>query len=1761
MLRAAIVFAIALITLSPRQADAQQCNDAKTCERDADCDIVLGERCASAVELGAQKFCQVICTDATGGRDASKCEWGQSCAPGRLSSNNTSTFSCQPSAFGMDLNLLDTCISHFLEGVPVEFGENACSLESRLASMMGDGVAPFDIFDLDRCIQDFLDQPACSAAGGCGVDDQGRSRGVYCDGQAANPDAACGGGLFCNTALNRCDRQCGYIPDRSRVDDEGKKVETLLERPCAKPLHVCDLSRGKCEPVGLGNVACEDDGDCSDGTYCRDGLCQLTCALDTECPSGAYCQLGQCQAECYRNTDCADSSWYCDAANRCQPRPTSATSVSYDPTDYSVRFGVPSVRLDTFEDRAEIPVVIMSNRDQREVFSDSNILFGYRLEARYGLKDSPECKSDTLAKNPVLLAKCRVSPDEYFLLQERPFGTVYGTGDASMAVRIDHVAVKALDPGNYPVNLRAFFSNGSSASVDIMFHKPSVSGTYSGGLSLYSGGPPTQGADGDIINHLGDGNVSLEIKLSDGSIEWNKLLAQENLKEAAEGFEDLSYGQIVRGHLSGNESPMFDWPDAKSRSANRVRVAGIYNAAKGRMRLIGVVDLPKGYCRAGTPNWACSTDVVATKTLEARSRFGRDVRRIFQWIGPYDSRTGRFSGMYREVIAGLTPTDLVLEGAFSLSQTSDSEPEVTSDKLLLTNATIDFPTSGALVAAVSQAAADACKHPNQKAALDWFKDREAFECYLGIAPGCEPAPSIFPDGLRLGGAIGDALEALNEPGNATGARTMSEQVKSLVTDTICDDAAHSAATTEGATCVDRNAVACGLALYRKALVSGWLPLGNALDEVPPTQAVTGVPVFCADRPGAGACPTRSDSSPSLYALQEHGMFYRDVVGRAALDAGNEVSDAFFKPYTAQNSGALGAAIALKRDALFRALKNYDTARGEMFSASATQLLYAFPAEAFLKNGEEWILQMRGLLDDQLSTLTEVADTERRLAGASSAKSFVVAQHALHVSFLERVLVAALEAHWEGSDHVSSPGGSSFFSAGSTFLAKLDETKTPLGVTPNRTYFVSTTANKANWAYIRDQLWRELNDRSDVTTLASRVALAQESMNTAIQTRQSLTKSIGESVAAFESELDRLCGSEEALPVSCGGPAFCDTNADCRQYSTEDSTSECKYGQCTNVRHADIKAATADCRGDDCEFPYRCETPECNTVARVFRDATNAQTGCRADTYALSVPAANGANRPCMRGEVGALMQERELLEMRRKHVINLFSESLRKVDQQHARIAEVRRINDETEAQMQERKGRLAQIEEGIHKAQAIYDKAMAIAEQAGCISITGAAAMGGNCISGLVAQGLRVAATEARERALKEIEKQKQRVYELIDGRTADLATDKEVMPLYEHLDNLTGDVSKHVGDYETVVQQLFNLDARIADTHFVAQRTAERYQQEVEQELSFFAELTGFRGNAIHLRNAEVIAANQKFQRALLLAYELVQAVRYELAFDYVYKNLRAESVYQAITLKDLQELLAWVDDLMSKKCELYHDAGIGECQSAGNSDTVVVSLQRAMFPYLTDIVDPETGTTLTVGQQFHRLITSSAFVKKRMINGDITPQIELPFGIWLGEFDRIRAEDSEGDVTPRQCGMLLQPQGVAVEVVGNSALTFHLPSYLIRGGTDLQRSCSKPTTPDGKREIKPFSVGWLANSSQTAAEFQSVASFQFTRVPDGSEPRWVSAFADRSLSAPSYLFTIPLNHADGKKLVSPPRTGERPLVNDILLHFKYRSITFRD
>ncbi|HYQ40706.1 MAG TPA: hypothetical protein VER11_02020 [Polyangiaceae bacterium] len=1717
-------------------APACEFGQGASCASSADC---KGNTAATlcAGDVGQDPVCQIPC-GVKGKADSSVCSMGETCVAGvEPGLGGGDKFYCKASKFSMDLNLLDACVFHFIEGLAPDLsGANQCSLANRLSQMLDqDGNRAFNIYDVDLCIRAFLDEPACSTANASCSDGQ-----TYC---AA--DADCGTGLHCDTDLHKCTRECGIIVDR-----EAQSLTNTLDRKCAGSLKTCDYDTGTCADTDLTKARCQ---------------------VNQDCPSGAYCFVGSCQPRCYRSLDCPGSDWYCGPQNECLPRPKAdPAGKAFNPKDYSVQLARSELVLDPIQNAYDIPLLVMNLVTKAQVFNQPNAVFGYRLELTDYRKLDDKCRQDlsqlSSAAREAIEQDCTIGPDEEFITLASPFGTVYGTGDPTVSVSINSGIANKLTAGMYQATLSAIFSNGSRSSTIIRYRHPSPSGEYSGRVSVYAEGPK---------NLLGTTNLAMRLYMDRDAtkvVAWDDLLAENKIAIDRE-FEDVTIGYRVTGKLHGSASMMFNWPAATNDAENEIPLKGIYVPQSGRLRLIGVVDYEKDFCRS--ENGKCNPkDATEQKVYNS---FGRKIRRTIEFIGPFNADVNRFSGVYRETYAGLAPSNFTLDGGFILDQQGQDETALSLAPLLAADTPVSFPTNPTLATAEDQTIAASCPAAIKQKFLGSTStpasQAVAFKNYLSGFD--QQGGPIFEQLTRFEDMISTALSTM-QGGN--GALTLDDYLKGSVK--FCEPGSTN--------CIKKEDLDCGLALYRKAWLNGWIDTGSMGGESPQkscdtTSDCTGAEVcaggqcragcatsgetptadptkcgtdatceelsgqyvciassdanlFCKDIPGRplqnglNDCAITAAQQPALVALQDHNRFYRELVQTNAYQAGARSRDAFFAMFRAANGDALDESSAYQQKlvALQEAVASYDAIQRVVFNGTSAHMLFNWPMNYFATRGQVWLKQMHATIKDRMETLLELVDHRRRVLKSAGQQDFLFAKHVLYQEYLQQVFLMGLQRHWQRASFDYAGNSQELMTLGDQLLAKTKDNRNPLGLHPNRIYFENADLASMNWQNFRNRLVADLqplkNDVSDAIANLKGVLADQDKFKGSLLAQQQ----------QIDATITDLCGDDTALPAEC------------------------------NVTLEEKKIQT-ECQGQDCPFTYKCDSKECDSVIKAFDQGTDAShVACRADTETHKI-SVEGRDRLCVRGRVGALLQERVSLDLQRGQITRNVQSLVRQIARQQQFIAESESSNEALNSYLAEKFEDVLWTQRGLAAANAAFEMAATTGDSVKCMVILGLAE-GTDCVGAAAGAAIKFTAIGVREAVAATLNELQQRA---LNGKETHLQEDsqqRELRSMRMTLDNLLTGVDNYVASYSAVTQQLFNLNVQIDDALFQAQRAADRNAQVVTQLIDT---LVGRESGSVLVSNRKVQDSNARFQKMLVEAYKMTRAFVHRFNLDNQ-SEAWSNRVYQIVTIKDLEEFIAFLDNVEQNYCGA---AGL-DCDYVNNGEVFEFSIQKQLFPSLRDIVDPNTGKVLTVGQQFHNLITSSGYVQRRARPYGLVSQIEIPFAIWLNDRGANGGAPQRYMVGPGDCNHIIRGSGasggtVAVNVVGTRIPKAPGVKYeLWRGNTDYIRSCNEKVS-DYESKINTYIVGWTPTSSlgqldsppsfyTQSGELAACLNNQQLGNPStvDSQSSCFKFFArDRSLGAPDYQLVIPQIDRDQAWILGDGLAAdEKPIIEDIVLYFRY-------
>lgn len=1689
-----VLTAVTLISHNVLAQDVTECHfngHGEPCQASEDCQY--NDSAKACVDGTCQIPCQIE-VDGDLIREPFLCGMGESCVFGM--SDLGPAYYCQSSKFAMDLNLLDSCIMHFVEDIRPNFAANSCSLEWQIVSLLDQNSdRQFNIYDLDACILSFLEDEPCDPDIQSCEDNQ-----VYCDDQSD-----CGWGLFCNQDMHRCERECGFVSSRDQKD------YSTIERQCSGNLTYCDYDYGKCRKVD------------------QEELKKLTCQVDSECPSGAYCLLGKCAKKCYRNIECPGADWYCSKTNTCIPRPKATAedqTEDFDPKEYSVLFATKDITLDSINNSYDIPLLIMSMKSKKQIFDDPSVVFGYRLEIKYERKQSAKCLGDLTKLSSEEAADCIINSDEEFITLDNPFGTVYAMGDPSVAISLnDGIVEKHLTPGSYEATIRAIFNNGGSTTTRVKFVKTSPSGDYFGRLSIYVDGFKQ---DGVFKNVLANTNMAMKLHVDTNSdqVTWDDFLRAHNLYTDKK-YDDITQGYPVTGYIRGDENMVFNQASQIASGkveGNIIPVKGIYSKHLGRMRLMSVIEVRKEYCSKQDAGKTCDDPA----EFAVKNPFGRKIRRLIQFIGPFDTQQRMFHGIYRETISGLLPNDLTLDGGFRLKQTAHDESPIEGLPAKLVgnhyNYAVGFDTVESLLEDVEKEIEASCKEyvgdfPVLRPETDNFETPTSYQGYLASAYTQEQL--ILNNLTSFETRVQNAYNTMKSTGVGQNAYlTLNEFFKGTVE--FCEEG-------DDENCVDQKSLKCGLALYRKALLSNFINTGSIPNGTPYT-------LFChqsAAKPEDCEIPPWEE--PELTTVREYTRFYGELTQTHVFQANNSLSDAFYVLYkNADNSGGLGSdsAFNYKKDALLESIRNYDSARKEFLSPEAASVLYNLPMTRFSGMGDSWIKQMHSVVNDRMEAILELVDLKRRVIKDKETSDFDFAQSLMHMEYLSQVYLIALQKHWQGSQFQYTGTGPEMMERGNQLLAKVSDTRNPLGLHENRVYFENGDLSLTNWENYQKSVLEEIeNVRTTIST-------AIGEMKGSLADKDTFESTLLASQQNFEAEIEELCGSNQPLPAAC------------------DLTLE-------------EEKIVRDCKGEDCPYEYNCEDETCDQVYQAWSDATTGsalnESACRIDVPGYEIRV-HGKSRACARGQMGVLLQEKATLEMQRENTVNQVKALMRQIARQQKYLSDTQSSNEDLNKYLIKQNAELTTMEAALVQADAAFQGAKAFADGIDCLVILGMAA-GTNCPQKIAKAAVVGAATTAFfsvkgsvQTAMGSMQRYKEQKYQ-------EKSASAEVRQIRLTIDNMVTEVEGLVFEYEALVRQLHNISVRVKDMELKVKSAIGRQEENTE---NIIDRLLGRENGSVLRQNGMVQKSDQHFRQLLIETYKMAVAFihRYNLKSDD--RNL-VQKIYQAVTLQDVETIAEEMKDVADDYC----GANGLDCDYVHNPNVLKFSVREQLFPALTNIVDSKTGKVLTAGQQFHNIITSSQFLQKRQRLDGVTSQIEIPFTVWLSKKGQSVPPGQRWLAAGDECNHIIVAKTtggtagtIAVNVIG-SRLEETVKYKLMRGNTDYIRSCDE--VQNGQMKINTYIAGYAPQHRYGALDVQPdfftkseayPACMNENNFDDLSRVHLVDYcfkyFArDRSLGAPDWKIVLPYIEDDQAWILGEGLpSDDQPVIEDVVVYFRYGS-----
>ncbi len=1787
------------------------------CTTSADCATYTVATACIKPTSGAPT-CQVPCEQGAPpsvGADPQLCALGETCTDG-YDAGNQHRFYCRKTRFRVDLNLLDQCISMFLEGQQPTLGGTGqdCSMQANLTRLLDqNGDFVFDVFDLDLCILAFLEQPGCRSDGSDSwIPEQPDDDLVCCA-----DDATCGAGLYCDAERHVCQRECGMIVSRELGVD-------ALERPCTGRLKACDEARGRCLPIDLTD---------------------LTCDTDDDCPSGAYCFLGQCEEQCYRATDCPEGDWYCDLTNRCRavPPPVGEIGFSFDPHDYAVRFARDGLQLDAVKTSDQSELLILDLLTRRQVLGNPAVGFGYRLQVSYGLKQDQKClkpfvdcsdpkslKGESQAECQARQDDCYIDDTEEWIRLVTPFGKVTAAAHAAIGVELEPSVAEHLSAGVYPATLRVVFDNGDSDSLPITFTRKSPSGEYTGRLTVYLDGPANSLTGSRPLT------LGMRVKVEDTPTTWHELLVANHLQAGGEALIDLTSGVLVHALMHGNSSLAFTASGVTTSAANEVPFVGLYSPEQGRLRLIGVIDVAADFC-LGEDGACDDSDALQVK---ARNPFGRDIRRQIELIGPYDATQGLFHGLYRERISGLAADyDVTLEGGFMLSQGTVDESEPEGFAFAGVTGTVAFPSNDDVLAEVDDAIEAYCTSALGEAyASRSFGSATAFDQYLQQANRTGEADDgtagrIFPDLVEFDQAIQEALTAL---GSGAAAQQDYLNIYDFLLPRLAPCSADAASPPPA--CIDEDAARCGLALYQKALLSGWVGGWTTLNATAGTQNE----LVCPESLTLEGCPDRAADAPALFTLQDHNRFWWDLGQIQKFDADSGLSNAFLVLYrNAANTFLQQSALSYKAEQLVHAVARYDDLIGLFAGNVAAKVLFQWPARAFKEMGYDWLGIMQEIAGSRMDALSGLIDLRRRVFLGTEGHDFVFAHHLMQHEYLLQVYLMALQQHWQQEQFGYLGAAATALDKGQAILNQLAAGRNVLGLVPSRVYFENSSLDTSNWRAFLAQLVGDDGKGGMMAEAREQVSKGAAELKGSLSDLDSLQEKLFEAKLEYKASVNEICGrrvtknadgtlvmsAEDLAAGPLEGASADGTLPYCDHLMALVGLENDGSDPVLTTLRACLLNPDGATEGCPSSLPYACgdtrssldQNNDCESVVKVFDYFASGGTDDDLSNTAINeamaeyyryveeavygtpcvVPqvydwmairerdaSGNDALRYCVGGKMGELIRQKSTLDLNRRVTVKKVSETLIKIHTKISYFAAKHGIEGAKAAaeQAAEIAGNAIDLFKDINEQVKVLTGKTANAPD--CTFIVGMA-VGTDClghgiatVTQMVVEGMSDVVSNALAVTKFILDTAKGLVVAALEFSATYMEDDMEIRELVQ-------EATEQIDELEASNHELMNLAAQIDDLRFEAQRAADIYSSKAR----FVAEhLVNRETGNVLLGNQLVRQADQSFRDLVLFAYKMTMAFIHEYNLTTGDATALVNKAQAVVTLDDVQSL---ADDLSDRERD-YCGLEALDCDSANNVEVLRYSLRAHLFPQLHDVVDPQTNKVVTAGEQFHNLITQPPYLTRRVRANEPTDQIELSFSIPVTLLENTASGAPQWLIDPLSCNHLLDPRApespdylkngtVAVNVVGKNlgddTGERRVRYQLVRGATDFLRGCHPEsvieevgTLPVLEYPIRKHIIGYAPQSTQSSlgepVSFVTVsAPFTACLNQSGagndmvSAPCWRYFARDRSLASTDWKLVLPVMIGDGGTdntwlLGTGLPDDQRPIVDDIVIYFRYRS-----
>ncbi|MBM4321085.1 MAG: hypothetical protein FJ125_14315, partial [Deltaproteobacteria bacterium] len=604
---------------------------------------------------------------------------------------------------------------------------------------------------------------------------------------------------------------------------------------------------------------------------------------------------------------------------------------------------------------------------------------------------------------------------------------------------------------------------------------------------------------------------------------------------------------------------------------------------------------------------------------------------------------------------------------------------------------------------------------------------------------------------------------------------------------------------------------CGLALHQKAILRGWVNM-DAL-----RRAGGENDLFCLETVPTEGCPFMAGDRKDLFALQEHNRFWSSAAQIEKFAADRARSDAFLVMFRNEiNPFAAGVALSYKGDKLREAVAGYDRVVKLVAGSPAASVLFAWPASGFKQSGRDWIKIFQTVASDRMDAIAELVDLRRRVFMNTGATDFLFARHLMQQEYLLHIYLMELQARWEGDLFAYAGEAGRALERGQSVVQQLDAERNALGITPDRVFFESTDPDVTNWRHYYGILAGEDGRGGKLAEVRAVVLDAVDELRAATSDLDSLEASLAAAQDSLDGSIEEICGPDGLGAVGSSGNRCLDRiKMDASAAGVSDALRNCM--------------ASGDCNREQlgCQdyTNMLSDVNSCTDMVLQFHDGLSDT--CKLDRQTESVTVL-GEERWCMGGAMGAVLDEKALVDLQRRQVVESVKRLAGAMQLEIEYFQRMMGAKYGTQTAIHILQIIIAIIETVEYIGLAAADFLDKSAEGVDCVLIAGLA-FGTDCPTGAIAAATKVGAKTAAFTSALAVHKAISALNEIIsiletvrDGIIDGLDFSRDMVASTREVEGL-------INEYALLVRTTMNLEAQISELQRQAQAAGEGYQAQV--------------------------------------------------------------------------------------------------------------------------------------------------------------------------------------------------------------------------------------------------------------------------------------------------------------------------------------------